>query len=62
MHACGKDTAAAVLALQGKVIAALFPSPQTAGQIAAAIGATDQTETIYLLLEHLAANGQCHLL
>ena len=58
MHACGKDTAAAVLALQGKVIAALSASRQTADQI----GATDQTETIYLLLEHLAANGQCPLL
>jgi glucose-6-phosphate isomerase len=60
----GKKAAAAMLALQGKVIAALSPSPQTAGQIAAAaaVGATDQTETVYLLLEHLAANGQCHLL
>ena len=38
--------AAAVLARQGKVIAALSPSPQTAGQIAAAVGATDQTETV----------------
>jgi glucose-6-phosphate isomerase len=54
----GKKAAAAVLALQGKVIAALSPSPQTAEQIAANTGAEDQFETVYLLLEHLAANGR----
>ena len=41
-----RRAAAAMLALQGKVIAALSPSPQTAGQIAAAaaVETTDQTE------------------
>jgi glucose-6-phosphate isomerase len=53
----GKKAAAAVLALQAKVAAALGPSPQTADQIAAATGGTD-AETVYLLLEHLAANGR----
>lgn len=54
----GKKAAASVLALQGKLIAALSSSPQTARQIAAAVGAADHSETIYLLLEHLAANGR----
>jgi len=53
----GKKAAAAVLALQGKVAAALGASPQTADQVAAATGGTDP-ETVYLLLEHLAANGR----
>ena len=38
----GKKAAASVLALQGKVIAALPQSPQTANQIAATVGATDR--------------------
>jgi glucose-6-phosphate isomerase len=50
-----------VLALQSKAIAALTLSPQTADEIAARIGAEDQQETIYLLLEHLAANGRAHI-
>jgi glucose-6-phosphate isomerase len=54
----GKKAAASVLALQGKVLAALSATPQTADQIAAAAGAQDQAETVYLLLEHLAANGR----
>ncbi len=53
----GKKAAVSVLALQGKVVAALSPTPQTAEQIAADIGAQDQVETVYLLLEHLAADG-----
>ncbi len=52
----GKKAAASILALQGRILAALSTTPQTAEQIAAAIGATDSAETIYLLLEHLAAN------
>jgi glucose-6-phosphate isomerase len=54
----GKKAAASVLALQGKVIAALTASPQTADQIASRAGAEDQVETVFLLLEHLAANGR----
>jgi len=54
----GKKAAASVLALQGKVLAALSSGPQTAEQIAKAIGALESSETIYLLLEHLAANGR----
>jgi glucose-6-phosphate isomerase len=57
----GKKAAASVLALQAKVLAALSTKPQTAEQIAGGIGATDAAETIYLLLEHLAANGRAHV-
>lgn len=52
----GKKAAASILTLQGKVLAALSTKPQTAEQIAAAMGVSDSAETIYLLLEHLAAN------
>lgn len=54
----GKKAAASVLALQQKVHEALSGTPQTAEQIAAAAGAADRTETVFLLLEHLAANGR----
>lgn len=54
----GKKAAAAVLALQSKIVAALSSSPQSADQIAQNIGAADSAETVYLLLQHLAANGQ----
>jgi hypothetical protein len=54
----GKKAAASILALQGKVLAARSTVPQTAEQIAAAIGAADSAETVFLLLEHLAANGR----
>jgi glucose-6-phosphate isomerase len=54
----GKKAAAAVLALQGKVLGALKPSGQTAEQVAAAIGA--DPEPVYLLLEHLSANGRAN--
>jgi glucose-6-phosphate isomerase len=57
----GKKAAASVLALQGKVLAALSAAPQTADQIAAAAGVPDQAETVYLLLEHLAANGRARI-
>jgi glucose-6-phosphate isomerase len=57
----GKKAAASVLALQGKVLAALSVTPQTADQVAAAAGARDQVEAVYLLLEHLAANGRARL-
>jgi glucose-6-phosphate isomerase len=54
----GKKAAAAVLALQGKVIAALSSQPQTADAIAAASGVPEAGEVVFLLLEHLAANGR----
>ncbi|MFO0950336.1 MAG: glucose-6-phosphate isomerase [Isosphaeraceae bacterium] len=54
----GKKAAAAVLALQAKVLSALSSEAKTADQVAAAAGATDQAETVYALLEHLAANGR----
>lgn len=54
----GKKAAASVLDLQAKVVAHLKHAgqPQTAEQVAAAIGMPDRTEWIYKLLEHLAAN------
>jgi glucose-6-phosphate isomerase len=57
----GKKAAASVLALQKDVLAALSAAPQTAAQLAAAAGASDAVETVYLLLEHLAANGRARI-
>src|SRR5947209_15535262 len=54
----GKKAAASVLALQAKALAAVSSTPQTAEQVAAAIGSADAAETVFLLLEHLAANGR----
>src|SRR5262245_53636231 len=54
----GKKAAASVLALQGKVLAALSSEPHTAEQISATAGAPDAAETVYFLLEHFAANGR----
>ncbi|HKB01502.1 MAG TPA: glucose-6-phosphate isomerase [Gemmataceae bacterium] len=58
----GKKAAAGVLALQGKVVAALSETPQTAEQLAATAGAPEAVELVYLILEHLAANGRARLL
>ena len=55
----GKKAAAAVLALQAKVLADLGAQRgafRTAERIAAALGAPDETETVFKVLEHLAAN------
>jgi glucose-6-phosphate isomerase len=57
----GKKAASSVLSLQAKVIAALSAGPQTPEQIAASAGAADAVETIYFLLEHLAANGRAEI-
>jgi glucose-6-phosphate isomerase len=57
----GKKAAAAVLGLQGKVLAALTDDPLTADQLAARVGSPDAAESVYLLLEHLAANGRARL-
>ncbi|WP_165069438.1 glucose-6-phosphate isomerase [Paludisphaera rhizosphaerae] len=57
----GKKAAASVLSLQDKARAALSAGPQTADQIAAAVGEPDAAETVYLVLEHLAANGRARM-
>jgi glucose-6-phosphate isomerase len=54
----GKKAAASILALQGKALAALSAAPQTAEQIATTAGVSEAAETVYFLLEHLAANGR----
>jgi len=54
----GKKAAAAALALQGRVLAALSDEPRTAEAIAGALGSPEAAETVHLLLEHLAANGR----
>ena len=53
----GKKAAGRVIALQRQVCDTLRPdAPQTAGEIAAAIDSADEVETVYKVLEHLAAN------
>ncbi|WP_165231509.1 glucose-6-phosphate isomerase [Aquisphaera insulae] len=54
----GKKAAGEVLSLQEKILGALTASPQTAEAVAVSIGHPDDAETIYLVLEHLAANGR----
>ncbi len=54
----GKKAAASILTLQGKVLGALSAEPQTAEQVAQGVGAPESAETVYLLLQHLAANGR----
>ena len=56
----GKKAAGAVLELQRQVAGALTGVPKTPVQIAAAAGAPSKVETVFLLLEHLVANGQAH--
>ena len=53
----GKKAAASVLALQRRVLASLSTAPRTAEEVAASVGDPD-VETVYHLLEHLAANGR----
>jgi glucose-6-phosphate isomerase len=57
----GKKAAASVLALQGKVLAALSDVPQTAEQVVAAAGSPEAVESVFLILEHLAANGRARV-
>jgi len=55
----GKKAATGVIALKQKISAALQAAPGqqfTAEQLAATIGATEQTELVFKILEHLAAN------
>jgi glucose-6-phosphate isomerase len=53
----GKKAAAAILALEKRIVAALGAEPRDAEALAAALGEED-VETVQLLLEHLAANGR----
>jgi glucose-6-phosphate isomerase len=53
----GKKAAASVLALQARVVRALSGLPRTADEVAAAMGVED-VETVFHLLEHLAASGR----
>ena len=53
----GKKAAAAVLSLQAKVSAALSASRKRPNKLPPAIGAAESAESVYLMLEHLAANG-----
>jgi glucose-6-phosphate isomerase len=53
----GKKAAASVLDLQRKVGASLSAVPRTAEQLAAQVG-SDDVESVYLLLEHLTADGR----
>jgi glucose-6-phosphate isomerase len=54
----GKKAAAAVLDIQEKAVAHLESArePQTAGQVTEAVGLPHEAETVYKVLEHLAAN------
>ena len=55
----GKKAAGGVIALKQKITPALQAAPGkafTAEQLATAMGATEQTETVFKILEHLAAN------
>ena len=54
----GKKAAAAVLALQAKVVAALSADPRAAEQIAVTAGSPDEIEAVYSISMHLAANGR----
>jgi glucose-6-phosphate isomerase len=54
----GKKAAASILETQAKVLAALSGTPQTAEEIAKKIGSPESAETVFLLLEHLSANGR----
>ncbi len=55
----GKKAAAAVIEIQRKAVAALKKGGPgaTADEIAVAIGAPSEAETVFHVLEHLAANG-----
>ena len=54
----GKKAAAAILEIQAKTLKTLASKPMTADAAATAIGAPDAAETVYHILEHLAANGR----
>ena len=56
----GKKAASAILALQSKLAAVLDETPRDAETLARAAG-SDDVETAFLLLEHLAANGRARM-
>jgi glucose-6-phosphate isomerase len=56
----GKKAATALLTLQRRVEEALSASPRTAEELAAALGGEDP-EAVWLLLQHLEANGRARL-
>jgi glucose-6-phosphate isomerase len=58
----GKKAAAEVLSLQARVIAVLDGAPHTAEEIGTAAGSDADVETVFLILEHLAANGRAKVL
>jgi glucose-6-phosphate isomerase len=57
----GKKAAAAVLALQSRVVSALSSEARTAQQIASAISGDTTPATVFYLLEHLASNGRARV-
>lgn len=57
----GKKAAAEVLAIQSQIVKALDSTPRTADAVAQAIGSPDSVETVFALLEHLAARGRARL-
>ena len=54
----GKKAASDVLALQLAVAGKISPAAQSADELARAAGKPDEAETVYKILEHLAANGR----
>jgi len=58
----GKAAADGVLKFQPRALAALTSIPQTAEQIAAAIGEPGDAELAYWILEHLAADGRARMM
>jgi glucose-6-phosphate isomerase len=61
----GKKAAQAVITLQHKVVAGLAAAGDTgfcADELASRIGEADEAETVWRLLEHLAANGRARRL
>lgn len=53
----GKNAAAAILALEEKILKSLKPEPKTVTEIAMAVGEND-AETTFKLLEYLSANNR----
>jgi glucose-6-phosphate isomerase len=58
----GKKAAASVLRLQSRILGALTDVPQTSAQLAAGLGVAEEAEHVFLLLEHLAANGRATMM
>jgi glucose-6-phosphate isomerase len=57
----GKDAAGKTLALQRAILERLTDAPQTAVELAQAAGFANDVETVYLILEHLTANGRARM-